>query len=237
MQKSKCICLLLPLLFPLLIPACSTYIQYDSATFKEYENFDPHGLTLVVTTDVQNYKIERNYEYNGAERSEELFRSAIKKHLSTFLSKYSKFDIVHWGELKSGQNLAPWEFEIQEMKLNFNLPTDTNKIEFKDHDADIVLIIGRIEINYITYVTKGHKPNIRDYYHSDYSDYWKDISYLYWDNQKGHVISFGKRVISCSRRPGLGGKKMLSHIAIKLLDATPFQGEWETGSLLYYKNL
>jgi hypothetical protein len=248
MQKLNAFCRFIPLIFPLLFIACSKHIHYDSVTFREYENFDPQSLNVVIIPDAQNINIEYNIdssmviEYNiessRAKEFEGLFRRNIKKYLSTFLSKYSTLDDVHWGELKSGQELATWEFEIQEMKLHFNLPTDTNKIKFKNHDADIVLIIGKIEINYLTYKSKGHKPNVRDFYHESWSDYYFDISYLYWDNQKGHVISFGKRLFyRTAKLLAAGGKKMISNLAIKLLYATPFQGEWETGSLLKYENL
>ena len=242
MQKSKSFCLFIPLLFTILFISCSKHTHYDGATFREYENFDSQGLTVIITPDAQNIDIEYNFESSLVKEFEVLFRHNINERLSPFLAKYSKLDHVSWGEMKPGQSLATWEFEIQELKLHFNLPTDNSKIEFKDHEADIVLILGKIEINYLTYVSKGHQPNARDYYHSSDSDYYFDISYLYWDNQKGEVISFGKRLFQLTRGLAISRyesywKKIISNLAIKLLYATPFQGEWETGSLLYYQNL
>ena len=129
MQKSKSFCLFIPLLFPILIISCSKHTHYDGATFREYENFDSQGLTVIITPDAQNIDIEYNFDSSLVKEFEVLFRHNINEHLSPFLAKYSTLDHVSWGAIKPRQSLATWEFEIQELKLHFNLPTDNSKIE------------------------------------------------------------------------------------------------------------
>lgn len=247
MRKINIFCVLISLITPLMFFSCSHNIQHDSATSKDYVNFSPKNMTMVIIPDPHNLEFKCNFDEGIIKDYEAAYREYIRNDLIRYLQKYSRIDHVTWGHLKPNQSFLTRVVEIDDFQLYFDLPNN-NTIEFIDQNADIVLILGKIEIEYLEHYSKGHSPNYRDKYYSgiesgtgywiDKPGYYFDVSYLYWDNRNGQIISYGKKLFQKSTNiqkditlPEAEWKKSITNLARKLLETTPFNRTWETGSM------
>ena len=150
----------------------------------------------------------------------EVYKNYLKKNLKKYIKRYSFFKSVFFTQIDSTVQFKKKKLSLnKKRKLNFLLPNKSEILKTDSIQADFVLMIQNLFVSreYKNYLQFLYPLNIIPLNYSRPIQFGK---FLFWDNHKGKIISFGK-----FNRVYLN-KEAVEKIAKQILLFSPFKSNY-----------